>query len=181
MSNNFLIPFRQKDKWGFYSSADKKIVIPCKYLNASVFTNVSPLKEDIAIVEEDGLMGKVQFYINKNGEAAIKLNKKHFWVTEFNNDNGLYYAKVAVKKFSGTKIGAINELGQYVAKCEFEDCGMFTNGERENEKLIPINRNHKWGVISSYYDRLFPYIFDHIGNYSKEDFAVCVFGLKVSL
>ena len=177
MSNNLFIPFRKKDKWGFYSSADKKIVIPCTYLNASVFTDVPGLNEELAIVEEDGLVGKIQFYINKKGEKVIKLSHKYLWVTEFSNDKALCFAKVALKKFSGIKIGVIDEQGRYIAKCEFEDCTLLTDGEREREKILPVNRNHKWGVVSSYGDRVFPFIFDHIHNYS-EGFAVCIFGLN---
>jgi hypothetical protein len=181
MSNDLLIPFRKKDKWGFYSAADKKIVIPCKYLNASVFSNISVLNEEVAIVEDNGLKGKVQFYINKKGENAIKLKRKHLWVTAFSNHNALHFAKVAVKKFSGIKIGMIDEQGRYIAKPEFEDCGMLANGERDREKILPLNRNQKWGVMSSYGELIIPYIFDHIHNYSEEGFAVCIFGLSNNL
>ncbi len=106
---------------------------------------MSTLKEELAIVEDDGFKGKYQTYINKKGENAIKLKRKHLWVTEFTNQDILSFAKVAIKKFSGTKVGMINENGQYIGKCEFEDCGMLTDGERDREKLLPVNRNKRWG------------------------------------
>ena len=138
MPDQFLIPYRKKDRWGFCSSADKKIVIPCKYLNASVFSHVSALKKDVAIVEDNALKGKYQFYINKNGESAIRLKQKHLWVTEFvTNSDDLCFAKVAVKKFSGIKIGMINEKAQYIAKCEYEDCGVLVDGEQRTRKYCP--------------------------------------------
>ncbi|HXL56635.1 MAG TPA: WG repeat-containing protein, partial [Chitinophagaceae bacterium] len=146
MTNDFLIPYRKKDKWGFYSFAEKKIIIPCKFINASAFSYISELDEELAIVEDANLIGKFQFFINKKGKKRIKLLQKYVWISEFFNYNGRYFAKVALKRFSGIKIGIINEYGTYLFKCEYDDCGALTEGDGYHEKLLPFKKNNKWGI-----------------------------------
>ena len=55
-----LIPYRKGDKWG-YCDKNKKIVLPCKYDDAKIFS------EGLAAVKKDKMWG----YINKKGKEII--------------------------------------------------------------------------------------------------------------
>lgn len=173
MTNEFLIPYRKNSKWGYYSFSKKKIAIPCKFINASTFTYISELNDELAIVEDENLFGKFQFFINKKEEKRINLNHKYTWISEFFSHNGRYFSKVARKKFTGIKIGIINEFGNDTFKCEYDDCGLLTDGDGYCEKLLPVKKNNKWGIINDSKKIVAPFHFDFIGDFNEDGVAVC--------
>ncbi|HEY8687646.1 MAG TPA: WG repeat-containing protein, partial [Chitinophagaceae bacterium] len=176
MTNEFLIPYRKKSRWGYYSFGEKKVTIPCKFINASTFTYISELDDELAIVEDENLFGKFQFFINQKGEKRIKLQHKYIWVSEFFNYTGRYFSKAARKKFTGIKIGIINEFGNDIFKCEYDDCGTLTDGDGYYEKLLPVKKNNKWGIINDSNKLVVPFHFDFIGDFNEDGVAVCTIG-----
>lgn len=176
-TNDLLIPYRKKGKWGFCSLAEKKIVIACQFLNASVFNYISELDKDLAVVEDSTLTRTYQFFIDARGQKGIPLNHKHIWINGFVGYNGRYFAKVARRRLSGDKIGIIDKYGNYTFDCEFDDCGTLMDADGYYEMLLPVERNKRWGIINQSKQIVAPFQFDFIGEFGEEDLAVCSIGV----
>ncbi len=176
MTNDLLIPYRKNERWGYYSFIEKKVTIPCQFLNASTFKYIPELEEELAIVEDQNLFRKFQFFINKKGKQAIKLNHKYFWVSEFFNHDGSSYSKVARKKITGIKVGMINKSGIEIFNCEYDDCKIFTYSNDFYDRILPVKKNNKWGLVNDSNELVKQFQFDFIGDFNNDGVAICAIG-----
>lgn len=174
---NLLLPFRKRNLSG-YCTPDKTIVIPCEYDNACPFTG------DTAIVRRDGKYGA----INRSGKLFIpfsytSINKARceiymydeVWCDEGELIDPDYDEECShppppeegtVFTCGGVAFRYANE--QYKAVDEtlsgeaYEAVGLFKEG------LIWVQKNKKWGAITSLGKQTIPCMYDDIEPFDED-------------
>jgi hypothetical protein len=125
-----LMPFLNKDKWGFQK--DKKIFIECiyDYVEGDTFYDMRFSDEGIALVNLNKLYG----YIDKDGKSVIDFQ----YIIAKRFENG--FAIVVNLK---NKYGVINAQNKTVVDFKYDDIYSF------DEDLFVVNLNQKYGLVNT--------------------------------
>lgn len=120
-----LIPYRVKDKYGFNSLSQRKVIINCQY------QDIIPFKKghNTTWVKEKGLWK----LINKSGKPVIA----QFY------DKIKFPASVYYPVRKNNLWGAMDRLGNVIVKCRYEDMSRFFHG------LAMFKLNNKWGILNN--------------------------------
>lgn len=169
-----LIPYRNGEKFGFCTS-DKKLVIPCKYDEVSLFN------EDLAAVKSDEYWG----VINKKGDVVVqieyssidfaadiiiarkgddfsiysktgkplnKLTKKYDWFDSANHPSFIIITQ-------NNKYGIVNSSGAEIVSPKYDFLSSFNND------MARFKLNDKWGYINNSGKEVIPPIYDDAENF----------------
>lgn len=184
-----LIPFLQKDKYGYFN-LEGKIIINPQFAIATAF------REDLALVKTTGNNGKWGF-IDKDGKFVINAIYKEAsvfsegiaWVVSENsapvaiNKKGdvLFSVKEAeivrsfkenlaafsVEDSTSTIWGFIDDTGKQIINPQFVEVGNFSNG-----KCAVKNKDGKWGYIDKSGKIIINYQFDSAEGFKNGNAVV---------
>ena len=143
-----LIPYRKGDKWGFCDRF-KNIVIECIYDEVTRFENNRANVTEYHYCESyDGSYDGMSYY--KSSKNLVKIRNR-FLTFDF---IGVFSEGLAVVgKKSINEHGYINELGEEVIACIYENAYSFSEG------LACVEVNNKWGFIDSTGKEVIPFIY----------------------
>lgn len=131
---------KRDNKWSFLD-------IDCNLISAFKYIEVENFHEGIARVR---LESNNQILINTNGE---KLTDEHYKeIVNFNNN--LY--KVSSDNF----FGLINNKGETILKCNYDDIVKYKFSEDEKTEFIKFSKNNKKGLINLNGEKILPCKFD---------------------
>jgi len=139
-NEQFLIPYRKRDKWGF-CDRNKKVVIPCIYEDAHRFS------EGLAAVKHNDKWG----FIDKTGKEVIPF----IYDQAYDFPEGL--ARVCIND----KWGFIDKTGKEIIPLIYDSANGFSEG------LAAVEINDKWGFIDKTGKEIIPCIYDH-NTYSHQ-------------
>lgn len=186
-----LIPFVQKDKYGYFD-LEGKIIINPQFAFATAF------REDLALVKTSGKDPKWGF-IDKEGKFIINPTYKDAtvfqeglaWVVTENGaptaidkkgeikftlkeaDKVLLFneelAAFSIADTTSVKWGFVDKSGKKVINPQFNDVGYFSDGK------CPVkNKDGKWGFIDKEGKIVINYQFDQVDNFTNDKAVVYV-------
>jgi len=124
-----LIPFIEKNRFGFLHKTNGRTVIPPQFIFASAF------KDSMAVAAIGNYIVSSQYgFINEKGKWII--------TPQFNSADQFFEGKARVQK--NGKWGYINKKGVIIIQPQFSQCHNFSEG------LAPASfKNNLWGLIDS--------------------------------
>jgi hypothetical protein len=142
-----LTPIQQHNKWGFANS-EGQILIPCRFDEVHAFGAIgyaTPVRE-----------GNAWYFITHNGKRtsdfSYEVVELYYWHRYLVQRDGLW--------------GFVNEFGQEIVGCRYEDVVRTDEESRLVFNMIetPVRFNGKWGLINDKGQLVLPCKYDQIGT-----------------
>lgn len=172
-----LIPYRDGEKFGF-CTPDKKIVIPCKYDEVSLFNGdftavksedywgvinkkgdvIVPLKFTSIDFAADLIIARKSddFSIfTKSGKMLNDLTKKYNWFSPANHPSLIIVTQ-------NQKYGLVNSNGAEIVPPKYDFISDFKSD------LARFKLNNKWGYLNKSGKEVIPPIFDEAEDFSRD-------------